>query len=328
MAGLPDGLRRAAYIIRNGFDQSEASLLEAPRTYQFKGLATPLGMPTRIIVAMDRMAKVMNLQAELYALATRQAIREGLSGRELVNRLREIVANPDPAMVGKAADFSKYATFTAKPGPFTSQIIGLREADVLGKNFKPLRFVIPFVNLPANIMKVGFEYSPAGFAKLAKVGLRTPEASEVIAKATMGSLAMAGFAGLAANGRLTGTAPTDPAKRDAFYRNGKQPFSIKIGNRWVQYNQFTGPLSLTLAATAGFHDAFTEKGEIPNSKRIATAASVIGKSVVDATFFRGLENLINALSDPEKEGERFTSDLAGGFVPFSGATRTVANALD
>ena len=185
------------------------------------------------------MSKTMLLQSELYALAARQGIREGLTGSALRNRVSEIVANPEPAMVDKAVDFSRYATFNSKPGPFTQKVIGLREATILGNKFKPLRFVIPFINTPANIAKIGFEYSPAGFAKLAKSGLRTPEASEVIAKATIGTLAMAGFASLAANGKLTGAAPTDPAKRDAYYRGGKQPFSVKIGDRWVQYNQAT-----------------------------------------------------------------------------------------
>jgi hypothetical protein len=85
---------------------------------------------------------------------------------------------------------------------------------------------------------------------------------------------------------------------------------------------------MTLAATAGFWDAFHEKGEIPTSKRIATAGAVIGQSVVDATFFRGIENLINALTDPAKQGERFISDMAAGFVPLSGLQRNIANALD
>ncbi len=90
----------------------------------------------------------------------------------------------------------------------------------------------------------------------------------------------------------------------------------------------TGPLSLVLAATAGFWDSFSQKGEIPTSKRIATAGSVIGQSIVDVRFFRGIENLVNAMTDPEKFGEKFASDIAGGFVPFSGLTRNVANSID
>jgi hypothetical protein len=90
----------------------------------------------------------------------------------------------------------------------------------------------------------------------------------------------------------------------------------------------SGPLSMTLASTAAFWDAFNDKGEVPTSKRIATAGAVIGSSITDATFFRGIENLINALHDPEKQGERFASDTASGFVPMSGLNRNIANSLD
>jgi len=36
---------------------------------------------------------------------------------------------------------------------------------------------------------------------------------------------------------ITGQAPTSPTERDQFYREGKQPFSIKIGDKWVSYQQ-------------------------------------------------------------------------------------------
>jgi hypothetical protein len=153
-------------------------------------------MPGRFLVASDAMSKTMLLQSETWALATRQALREGLTGKALRNRIADIVANPDPAMISKAVDFSKYATFNAKPGPFTQKLIGLRETELLG--VKPLRFVVPFLATPSNIAKIGFEYSPLGLGKLAQIGMKSPEASEVIAKATIGTMAMAGFASLAA----------------------------------------------------------------------------------------------------------------------------------
>jgi len=327
VAGLPDGLRRAAYIIRNGFDEADAAKLDSPRQYEFPGgAANPINLPGRFLVASDAMSKTMLLQSEIWAMATRQAIREGLSGKAARSRIADIVADPSPEMVSKATDYSRYATFNAKPGAFTQKLIGLRETEIGGIKFG--RFIVPFLATPSNIAKIGFEYSPLGLGKLANVGLKSPEASEVIAKASIGTMAMAGFASLAANGRLTGAAPSEPNKRDAFYRSGKQPFSVKIGNRWVAYNQMVGPLSMTLASTAAFWDSFNDKGEVPTSKRIATAGAVIGQSITDATFFRGIENLINALNDPEKQGERFASDAASGFVPMSGLQRNIANSLD
>ncbi len=47
MAGLPDGLRRASYIIRNGFDAADAEKLDSPREYEFKGPAKVFNLPGR-----------------------------------------------------------------------------------------------------------------------------------------------------------------------------------------------------------------------------------------------------------------------------------------
>jgi hypothetical protein len=327
VAGLPDGLRRAAYIIRNGFDEADAAKLDSPRQYEFPGgAANPINLPGRFLVASDAMSKTMLLQSEIWAMATRQALREGLSGKAARIRITDLVSDPTPDMVSKATDYSRYATFNQTPGAFTQKLIGLRETEIGGIKFG--RFIVPFLSTPSNIAKIGFEFSPLGLAKLTKAGLKSPEASEVVAKAAIGSLAMAGFSSLAASGRLTGAAPSSPNQRDAFYRSGKVPFAVKIGSRWVSYNQMSGPLSMTLASTAAFWDAFNDKGEVPTSKRIATAGAVIGSSITDATFFRGIENLINALHDPEKQGERFASDTASGFVPMSGLNRNIANSLD
>jgi hypothetical protein len=229
-------------------------------------------------------------------------------------------------MLERAKKFSLYATFN-DPNKVAQSLIALRDSSkVLG--FRPGKYVVPFVRTPANILTRGVEYSPLGLAKLAKTGLKSAEASEVVARSVIGSLAMLGFTGLAASGRITGAPPSEKNARDAFYRQGKQPFSVKIGNRWVQYNQTTGPISLTLAATAAFHDSFNRSGNVPTEERVAEAAAVIGRSIVDSSFLRGVHNLIDALTDPKAKAGQFVADTASGFVPFSGLQRNIANAID
>jgi hypothetical protein len=129
------------------------------------------------------------------------------------------------------------------------------------------------------------------------------------------------------NGRLTGAAPTDPGQRDAFYRQGKQPFSVKVGDRWVQYNQTTGPLALAMMSTAAFYNAFEQTGEVPTTAKIAQAAGEIGNGIIDQSFFKGLENLMGAITDPNKAATFVAGEL-GGLVPMSGAMRNTADALD
>jgi hypothetical protein len=149
----------------------------------------------------------------------------------------------------------------------------------------------------------------------------------VIAQAIIGSLIMAGLAAIAAANKLTGQAPSDEGERQAFNREGKQPFSVEIGGRWVPYNRYAGPISLLLAAVAAGHDAVANGQKAP-SEQLSAIASTLGKAMVQQSFFEGLSNLMNAIQDPQRYGARFSSDVASGFIPFSGALRTAADALD
>jgi hypothetical protein len=51
-------------------------------------------------------------------------------------------------------------------------------------------------------------------------------------------------------------------------------------------------------------------------------------SLLDQSFLSGISALVDALGDPERYGSRFVQQLATGFVPFSGALRTVTQATD
>jgi hypothetical protein len=320
--GIPDGLRRAAHIIQHGYDLMDAGKLEVPHGYEFPGgLKNPFNAPGRLLLAADAMSKTMHLQSELYALATRQAIREGLSGNKLAERSFDLANNPTAEMMEQATKYSRWATFNDRPTGAIASIIQARE------KIKPLKFIAPFINTPTNILKRGIEYSPAGLGRLfTEAGKK--ESSSVIARAAIGSMAMAGFAALAANGKLTGAAPSDADQRDAFYRAGKQPFSVRVGDRWVAYNQMGGPLSITMAAVAAFHDAFQQSGDVPTEKKIGQAAGVIGKSIVDASFFKGISDAIDAIREPERSADNLFSSISQGFVPLSGFLRNVAESQD
>jgi hypothetical protein len=50
--------------------------------------------------------------------------------------------------------------------------------------------------------------------------------------------------------------------------------------------------------------------------------------LLDQSFLSGLSSLVDALSDPDRYGSAFARQLATGFVPFSGAMRTITQATD
>lgn len=152
------------------------------------------------------------------------------------------------------------------------------------------KYTFPFVNTPTNLFKQGIEYSPAGIFTLHGSANKTQQA----AKALMGTtLVTSAGAALAANDAITFGEPTDPKQRDAFRAEGKQPYAIKIGNKWIGYSKTHPAIAFNLAMVAAYKDAM-DKGSVDQSaldKFAGTASGVLGffrdqsylKSVGDMT---------------------------------------------
>jgi hypothetical protein len=322
-AGMLDGAARAAYIIKNGFDYDEAEKLEMPHGYQFSGKMAAFGMPGRALTAADAMFKTMAFRGEMYAQAVRKGMKEGLRGKELTSRVAELLDTPTPEMVDAAFKQSRFETFNSSPDKISRALINLRnQMGIVGT------FVEPFISTPYNIVKTSGEMTPLGLGRLGNKDVRKgPEATKVLGKVLVGAAVMAMLAAMYENDRLTGAAPRSAVARDSFFNSGKQPFSVKIGNRWVAYNQATGPLALLAASAAAFGDAWKD-GTAPTSKRIGQALATIGASIADQSMFTGISNLMDAIRDPMGKGSQLFESVAQGFVPFSALDRNVQQALD
>ena len=327
LRGMPAGFRKAAYILQHGFGIEDAGKLEFPNVPEFRGgAANPWNQVGRMLSAADALFKSMSYESELHALATRQALREGLKGKALSERVTDLLLAAPEALVEGAQKRAGYDTFTSDPDAVTRLLIGVRNTRVGG--LQPVRFIMPFMNTPANILKRSFEFSPGGAAHgLALLAKKDPEAALVTARGLVGSAVLVYAASLAAGDNLTGAAPQGDREKAEFYRLGKQPYSVKVGGKWMDYRTL-GPLAFPFVVAAAFHDAYTREKKIPDSQRISEAAGALGKSIVDQTFFKGLSDLVEAIENPGRAGGNLVGNVAGGFVPLSGLARNIAQSQD
>ncbi len=335
MGAIPEGLRAGAFMLWNGFDMQDAEELDLPYRYELPGgLAT--NWPTRLLGGATAMFKTMHYKSALAGEAMRQALQEGLTGREAGARAAELLESPTDEMVSHAWDEARTLALVEKPDATLRSLLNFRErflkvpedVPVVG-GLSPMRFVVPFATVGYNIAKNAFRYSPLGAARLLREETReSPEASNVVAQALVGSLIMSALAYWASQGNMTGAAPKSQKDRDAFFAAGKQAFSIKVGGHWVRYTAGWGPIALMAGAVAGWYDAFKEKNVAPGWEQVGQVAAALGNAITDQTFFRGLQNLDEAISNPSRYGAQWVSEIAGGFVPFSGFDRTFAEALD
>lgn len=193
-----------------------------------------------------------------------------------------------------------------------------------------MKWITPFVTLPTNILKKGIEYSPLGLSTLVGSGDKT----EQLSKALIGSGVMGTAAAMAFKGDSTWAVPTNPTAKKEFYAKGYQPYSLKVGDKWVSYSKL-GPLAYPVAMAAALHYQFEQ-----NPSRFTTSTmGKLGESLVSmAGFFADqsyVEN-IGALANGIKSASSGAStaltsllaNLAGQTIPMDGLLAWVDRITD
>lgn len=201
-------------------------------------------------------------------------------------------------------------------------------------NFLPGgRWIVPFVRTPLNFGKQWLEFSPVGLAN-AVVGGKSmsPERRiEALNKGLLGSSVVGYGAMLAADDRTTWSVPTNQADRDLFYAEGKKPYSIKVGDKWIPMIYF-GPFGLALSIPASAKHNFTDS---PTSltddldDKILNSVLGLGEMMSQQTFLNGIGTLFKALdSDSPDRVEKVLAGLVSQPILLSGLVRYVSTVVD
>jgi hypothetical protein len=292
--------------------------------------------PFNMLQAADNFWKSMLTDSELHMRAYEKAYQEGYRGTPLTGRIKELVGSPTDDMVKRAEEVAKEWTFTTELGP-----IGNAATKLLGK-IPGAKLLVPFVATPTNVLKFQAQRHPIGIVSPRNINALMKgsnlERREAVARLTVGAgMATAGVMTVLELGdNITGAAPSDKGERDLFYgADGKKPFAIKIGGRWVQYNRFQ-PVGLYLSQAVGVRDKMHEiqkKGErkgvhVDEMGSLFTALGVsTAKALGELPFIAGTTNLIEALSDPtDLSVNKLTGGILTGLIPNVG--RDIASAGD
>lgn len=314
LAGMKEGARRFIYTMKNGLTKDQASKLDFRPTPIPGKVGEVVGLPTRALSAEDEFFKASISQGELHALAYREAAKQGKKGAEFWRTVSDLIKNPTDDMVEKTTEAATRQTFQDPLGQAGSSYINFR-------NKTWLKWITPFVKTPVNITKEAVRGSPAG--------LVTSKNSMERGQAVVGTAIAYYFAQAAMENRLTGAAPRDEAARKRFFAEGKKPYSIRFGDKWFSYQRIE-PFATPIGLIADGWRLWNEKDlkEAGAGEIAGEAARLLGKNAIDKTFMQGLNNMINAIEEPGRYGERFVSSYASGMVPFSSLVRGASNAAD
>jgi hypothetical protein len=186
-------------------------------------LGRTIRLPGRGLMAVDDFWRVFAQRGELSAEAYAQAMRAkslGKSDEEAFDNFAMSMLDPRSYanQVDEAARYNSLTTDTGLIGEATAFIQNL---PVIG------RLLLPFTKVPVNsVLRVMERFAPIGL-------LKDPvKRQKALARVTLAYGAMYMLQGYAADGRLTGSMPTDQRQRDML-PPGWRPYSLVFkGDKW------------------------------------------------------------------------------------------------
>lgn len=185
------------------------------------------------------------------------------------------------------------------------------------------KYLVPFLQTPTNILKQGVEYSPLGFSTV--IGSREPLTQ--LSKAIVGSAVFTGAYALADSGLTTWDTPTNSNERAEFYAAGLQPYSVKIGDKWVSYSKL-GPLAYPIAMASALK---WSKDNGADEDTLATMGKTMAGTLgffADQSYVRGIGDMIDAFRGDEYKQSRALSNIPAQMIPYRSFMGWVARLVD
>ncbi len=302
------------------------------------------GITSKALNAEDNFFKVLAYRMETHAQAFRQTMQElhrgDLAtiagdtaadqtddvGERVAARMADLIANPPENIRLAAADQALYQTFNEAPGWFGQMLLKAKRNSLFA------HILVPFARTTANLQRSAFERTPLAplvgqwRADIAAGGARRDLA---LARWTLGTAATAALIDATSSGLITGKGPADPGRRGALTRESWQPYSIKVGDRWLTYNGIS-PIGDTIGmaadiAEAGQHgeEQYVEGKDM--QKLSASAVAAIAGNIMNKSYLSGLADTIDAIHDPNGPGAtQWLNNMAGSVVPAGVAAATRA----
>lgn len=277
-----------------------------------------LSVPMKALEGADQFFRELTTAGETEALKYRRS----LGGK--VATVEGVVPIAEEQIASTASDIAAYRLyrqdlFHEGQGPvldavdqLTSKLMSLRNNPNPIISI-PAKFTVPFVKTPMNIFKQGLEYSPIGFA----TAIGNADKRLQFAKATMGSAVVAGTAMLIGAGRLTGAEPRTEPEKSMWRKAGRQPYSIKIGDKWVSYQYLNPAIAFNMAMVSIVDQMIKDKKTDQDFADVAlSAVSNYAAYLADQSYFKSFGDLLNAVSGGESAASQLISNYPQQLIPF------------
>ena len=273
------------------------------------GTGVRIRTPFKALEAMDDFFRSIGQRGNTMGLLYREAMTGDGTKAE---KLAKIFDYSTLRKVAEKAHFTTLEYLYKKALPETGM---LKAANTFRNKHRLAKLIVPFFQTPVNIIAFTLNRSPLGILAPSNIaGLKAGggEAADAMSRIFVGSGIAGIFYGLSRKGLVQGDAPENKSEREAFYRQGKQPNSVKIGNKWVSFLGYE-PISTQLTMAANM--AKKPISEMTQEDYTRAIFSVT-KNITQQPYLTGVRDLLNAVTQPERYGERWaTRFISGSTIP-------------
>lgn len=322
LAGRVKGIQKGMKNFLKGIVEENPlgtdAVLDGSQKRAIKGkLGYVIRTPFRLM--NDELFGAMAREAELAVEANRAARKAGLTGDAAKEFTDSFVKNPPENVLSRVDQAVKRATYKEDLGKMGSATQNL----IKNVKFGPIpvgEIVVSFFKTPANIFK-RFIAENTALAPIAKQNLDDLKkggaaAQEAKAKMILGFGTSLGVGSYVMTGKVTGRGPKDKGEREMLEAQGWKPYSLKIGDKYVSYNNL-GAVSLALGTAADTYEAlgdYKSIGKEEATDALARASLAFGNNIYNQSFFTGIQDALDAIDDPANAGSRFLSNTAVGMI--------------
>lgn len=208
-----------------------------------------------------------------------------------------------------------------------SDDVGKRAADTAVRMTGKATF--PFLTTPTNVIKSGFDHTPiVGLANLPG----NKDKASLIAKQLIGTGVISAVLGSGAE--MTGRMPTSQKEKDAFIASGRQPYSIKIGDNWVQFNRLHPALSFPLFMAQRIQETQREGIDTDPKTLAEEALSMIGAAAgtgalgMDQSAVKNIGQFADLIGGDPNAASQMISNYVQQLFPMRGMGSFIAQNTD
>jgi len=301
-----------------------------------------IGLPTRSLGFVDELMKQITYRSKVSASAYVDAMEQALAGGLKGDAATAYVKNFVDDRIGNAfnengAALDRDALKEAQIATFQQDLLPSSFGKTLqtALNRHPgLRLMVPFIKTPTNIMRYGWKMTPLlnlrqTEFKEALSGVHGAEAkASAVGQMTMGMLFMGTAAYAVSQGNITGGGPSDPKAKASLMATGWQPYSVVFENgdgskTYVPFGRLD-PVAIPMGMMADMMDAYHNLEEQDNPALEQAAMGMLiamSKQFTDKTYLQGINQMMQAMTDPDRSVKRVAGQMAANFIPYSAAQR-------